>query len=147
MQETTAVDFYNRIVEGKEYEKKIQLSHGSGATLDGVELHPVDKGTLASVIQSLPEEMFDSMEGADSAEEAEEMLEENDISVDALSSQTVESFETLVQESLQHPELTPSQMDSIVEALDFGLLFELGGEIIDVSYAEGGAIKDFQKQQ
>lgn len=149
MQKEQANSFYERIVEGTDYERKIELTHGSGATLEGVEMHPVDKGTLADVIQSLPEDMFEAVEEADDPDEAEEMLEEEGggASIAAMSSETVEAFEELVSESLRHPDLTPTQMEHIVGELDFGMLFELGGEIIDISFSEGGAIKDFREQE
>jgi hypothetical protein len=148
MNESTANDFYERIVQGTDYSKKITLTYGSGDELMGVEMHPVNKGILADVIQSLPEDMFDAVEKADSADEAEEMIEgEQGMSISSMSSETVEAFERLVSESLCHPELTQSQMSSIVEALDFSMLFELGGQIIDMSFSDGNAIKDFQEQE
>lgn len=147
MNESTANDFYERIVEGTDYTKTITLDHGSGASLDGVEMHPVDKQVLADVIQSLPEEMFNAVEQADDPDEAEEMLEGEGMSISSMNSDTVDAFERLVAESLRHPDLTSTQMEQIVDNLDFGLLFELGGEIIDMSFAEGGVIKDFREQE
>jgi hypothetical protein len=147
MQDSQAVDFYNRIVEGQDYVEEIELTHESGDAIT-IEVHPVDKQTLASVIQSLPEDMFDAMEEAENADEAEELIEEEeDVSLDVMSDQTVDAFERLVKESVRHPDLTSSQMDTIVEDFNFETLFELGGEIIDMSFAKGGAIKDFRKAQ
>jgi len=150
MQESTANEFYERIVEGTDYEKKITLKLDSGHTLEGVEIYPVNKQNLADVIQSLPSDMFDAVEEADSAEEAEKMLEEEDAdtaSLDAMSSETVDAFEKICKDSLDHEDLTTSQMNRIVEELDFSLLFDIGGQVIDMSFSEGGAIKDFQEQQ
>lgn len=147
MQESTANDFYERLVEGTDYTKTISLEHGSGAKLEKVEVHPVDKKVLADVIQSLPEDMFDAVEEADDPDEAEEMLEDQGMSVSALGSDTVDAFERLVSESLDHEELTQPQIEAIVAELDFSILFELGGDIIDMSFADGGAIKDFHEQE
>lgn len=147
MNKSTANDFYERIVEGTDYEKKITLDDGRGEPLEGVEMHPVDKRVLANVISALPEDMFGAVEEADDPDEAEEMLEEQGMSIASMSSDTVDAFEELTKESLRHPELTDTQMGHIVDALDFGMLFELGGEIIDMSFAEGGAIKDFREQE
>jgi hypothetical protein len=149
MQESTANEFYERIVEGTDYVKKIELEHGSGHKLEGVEMHPVDKQTLASVVQALPSEMFDAVKDADDPDEAQEMLEDGgaDTSLDSMNAETVQAFEQLVSDSLRHPELTNSQMQSIVEALDFEVLFELGGEIMDMSFSDSGAIKDFREQE
>jgi len=148
MNKSNANEFYERIVEGTDYTETITLNDGRGG-LEGVEIHPVDKGTLADVIQSLPDEMFDAVEDADNPDEAEEMLEESEggASVASMSSETVDAFEDLLKESLRHPDLGSTQMDSVVEALDFGTLFELGGRVIDMSFSEGSAIKDFQEQQ
>lgn len=150
MQESTANDFYERIVEGTDYTKTIELEHGSGATLEDVQMSPVNKRTLADVMNSLPEEMFSAVEEADSPEEAEDMIEQGggeDMSLSAMSSEAVDAFERLVKESLSHPQLTNTQMHSIIDALDFGMLFELGGEIIDMSFADGEAIKDFREKE
>lgn len=147
MNENTANEFYERIVAGTDYEKEITLDDGSGRPLEGVRMSPVNKRVLADVLQALPEEMFGAVEEADSPEEAEEMIEEQGgTSLSSMSSDTVDAFEKLARESLSHPELTNTQMTQIVGALDFGLLFELGGEIIDMSFSEAGAIKDFQEQ-
>jgi len=147
MDQSTANDFYNRIVEGTDYAKTIELEHGSGASLEGVKVHPVDKQDLADVIEALPEDLFDAVEDADSPEEAEEMMEDQGMSVGSLGSDAVEEFENVVKQSLSHPELTNTQMSQIVSSLDFAVLFELGGEIIDMSFSEGGAIQDFQEQE
>lgn len=146
MQDNTANEFYERIVEGTDYTRTIDLEESSGRTLDGVEMHPVDKRVLADVFQSLPEEMFGAVEEADDPDEAEEMLEDQGMSIASMSGDTVDAFEKLCRESLRHPELTNTQMTQIVGALGFGKLFELGGEIIDMSFSEGGAIKDFRDQ-
>lgn len=144
-----ANEFYNRIVEGTDHVETITLEHKTGAKLEGVELHPVDKQTLAYVVQKLPEDMFEAVEDADSPEEAEEMLEEEgggDLSLSAMSEDTIEGFEKLLKESLQHDKLTNTQMKQIIESLDFNVLFEVGGKIIDNSFAESGAVKDFHEQ-
>jgi len=146
MQDNTANEFYERLVEGTDYTRTIVLEESSGRTLENVEMHPVDKRVLADVFQSLPEEMFGAVEEADDPDEAEEMLEDQGMSISSMSADTVDAFEKLCRESLRHPELTNTQMTQIVGALDFGKLFELGGEIIDMSFSEGGAIKDFRDQ-
>jgi len=149
MQETQANEFYDRIVQGRDYTKEISLEHGSGATLEGVQMHPVDKQSLAYVVNRLPEDMFSAVEEADSPEEAEQMLEEEgeDAALGAMNDETVAAFEDLVSESLTHPDLTNTQMDEVVESLGFEVLFELGGEIMDMSFAESGAIKDFHEPE
>jgi hypothetical protein len=149
MQENTAIDFYNRITEGTEYEKKITITHKSGQELEEVKMSPVTKQVLADVIQKLPEDMFEAVEEADDPDEAEEMLEEKgeSMSLSAMSEDTVDAFERLVKESLSHDDLTDTQMKKIVDSLNFELLFELGGDIIDMSFAQSGAIKDFREQE
>lgn len=148
MQDNQANEFYERIVKGKDYKETISLEHGSGHKLEGVEMRPVDKRTLAYVVQKLPDEMFEAVEEAETPEEAEEMIEEGegDLSLSAMSDDTVEAFEHLAKKSLSHPDLTNTQMGDIVDQLDFGVLFELGGQIIDISFAQSGAIKDFHEQ-
>jgi hypothetical protein len=147
MQQEEALDFYKRITEGKKRYQEIALEHASGAALEGVELHPVDKKTLAGTIQNLPDEMFDAVEDAESAEEAEKSLEEDGGSLSAVSADTVEAFEDLCKNSLRHPELTSSQMGHIVKELNFEVLFEVGTEIINISSTDTGGIRAFQKQE
>lgn len=139
-------DFYNRIVEGTDYAKKITLEHSSGATLEGVEMHSVDKRTLASVIERLPQAMFEAVEQSENAEEAEEALEEEDMAISAVTEDTVDAFEDLVSQSLVHENLTNTQMEQIVDALSFDKLFELGTEIIELSFEQNGDVKDFHEQ-
>lgn len=147
MQESTANEFYDLIVEGTDYKKTIELTHKTGKELSGVEVHPVDKKTLANVIQSLPDDMFSAVEEADDADEAEDMLDEQGMSMGSMGPETVDAFEDLVKESLRHPELTNTQMGHIVDTLDFGMLFEIGGDVIDMSFSDGGAIKDFRAKE
>lgn len=152
MKNTEANDFYDRIVDGQQYFETVTLTHESNAELEGVELHPVDKQSLSSVIEALPEELFEALEEADDPEEAEEMLDEEEggeagSGLAAMNEKTVTAFENLVKESARHPELTNTQMADIIDALDFVVLFELGGKIIDMSYAKSGSVKDFREQE
>lgn len=146
MEEEKALDFYQRITEGKKRHQTISLTHTSGSTLEGVKMRPVDKRKLAGVIEKLPEEMFEAVEDAEDADDAEESLEEAGGSLNAVNEDTVEAFEELCQASLSHPELTKPQMDHIVSELNFETLFELGTEVINMSSEETGAIRGFQKQ-
>jgi hypothetical protein len=147
MQEEEALDFYQRVTEGTDRTQIIQLEHSSGSTLSNVEMSPVDKKTLASIVERLPDEMFESVEGAENAEEAEEELEEAGGSLSAVNEDTVGAFEDLCQKSLNHPELTKPQMDKIVSELNFETLFEIGTEIINMSVEETGSIRGFRAQE
>jgi hypothetical protein len=146
MQEEEALDFYQRITEGTKRYQTISLTHSSGSTLEDVRMHPVDKKKLASVIQKLPDEMFDAVEDAEDAEDAEEQLEEAGGSLHAVNENTVEAFDELCKASLSHGKLTKPQMQHIVEELNFETLFDVGTEIINMSSEETGAIRGFQKQ-
>jgi len=147
MQENDAVAFYDRIVEGKDRTNVISLEHSSGDTLEDIEMHPVSKRVLASVIQRLPEAMFDAVDEADDPDQAEEELEDRGMSTQAVTEQTVSAFEDLCAESLVHPELTNHQMERIIESLGFEVLFSLGSEIIEMSFDNSGEIKDFHGRE
>ena len=145
MQETEAMDFYQRIVEGKKSGTEISLQIESGHTLTDVVMSPIDKKTLAGVIERLPEEMFEAVDEAEGdAEEAQESME-GDLS--AVTEDTVEAFEDLLKKSLSHPKLTNSQMADIINALNFEMLFELGTKVIDMSVEQTGEIQDFHEQE
>lgn len=144
MQETDAMDFYQRIVEGTDRARTIQLEHQDGYTLTGVEMHAIDKQTLAGVIERLPEEMFEAVEEADG--DAEQAQEEMDGDLSAVTEETVNAFEDLLVSSLHHPDLTSSQTRHVIQALNFELLFELGTEVIDMSIEQTGEIQAFHEQ-
>jgi hypothetical protein len=146
MQEEQALDFYDRIVSGKDGYNTISLEHSSGAVLEDVQMHPVSKRVLAGVIERLPEELFESVEGAEDPEEAEEEFEDGGGNINAVTESTVEAFEDLCAESLSHEELTSTHMKEIIAELNFEVLFELGTEIINMSIEDTGGVKDFQKQ-
>jgi len=147
MEQESALDFYKRLTQGTEQYKTIELEHSSGATLEGVKMYAIDKQTLAGVIERLPNEMFDAVEGAEDAEDAEEDLEEEGGDLAAVTEDTVDAFEDLISESLDHDELTPAQVGHIAEELDFETLFELGTEIINMSVEDTGDIRGFREQE
>jgi len=147
MQEENAIDFYKRVTQGTDQKKIITLEDASGAALPNVEMSPVDKKQLASVIQRLPDEMFDAVDEADSAEDAEDAIEESEnLSMNAVTKETVDAFEDLCKDSLRHPDLAPPQMDAVVNNLNFEMLFSIGTEIIDMSAESDGAVQDFHVQ-
>ena len=147
MEQESALDFYKRLTQGTEQYKTIELEHSSGATLEDVKMYAIDKQTLAGVIERLPNEMFDAVEGADDPDAAEEELEEEGGDLAAVTEDTVNAFEDLVGESLDHDELTPAQVGHIAEELDFETLFELGTEIINMSVEDTGDIRGFREQE
>jgi hypothetical protein len=147
MQETDAMDFYQRIVEGKKKERHIDLEHGDGYVLSDVQMHPIDKKTLAGVIERLPEEMFDAAEDVDGDVEDVDDMEEVDGDMSAINEETVKAFEDLLKESLNHQKLTTTQVHQLVEAMSFEMLFEIGSEVINMSVEETGEIQDFHEPE
>lgn len=147
MKEEDALEFFERVTGGTDRYETIDLEHQSGATLSGVEMHPVDKGVLADTMSALPDEMFDAVEEADDANEAEETIEEDtELTMNAISRDVVEAFENIVGESLRHPDLAPPQMRSVAEELSFEMLFNLGVQIMEMSMERDGAIQDFHER-
>lgn len=148
MMEQDPIDFYKDVTKGIDKSKTITLNAENGRELPNVELHPVSKEVLASIINRLPDEMFDAVEEADSTDEAEEMIEEEtDMSMNSINEDTVKAFKELCKESLQHPNLANAQMRDIVEGLNFEVLFGVGTEIIEVSSENDGAVTDFHVQE
>ena len=144
MQAEDAMDFYNRVVKGTKEYKTITLEHKSGSSLEGVEMHPVDKRTLAAVIERLPESLFEAVEDAEGDAEAAE--EEMDGDLSGVTEETVAAFEEVCIQSIEHPDLAPTNMKEIISELNFEVLFELGTEIIDLSIEQTGDVKDFHEQ-
>jgi hypothetical protein len=147
MEEEEALEFYERITQGTKRFQIISLEHETGSVLNDVKMHPVDKRTLAGVIQQLPDDMFAAVEETSSPEEAEEALEDSGSGLNAVTEGTVDAFEELCQKSLAHPSLTNTQIKHIVSQLNFETLFELGTEIINMSSDRTGDIRGFQKQE
>lgn len=151
MQEQEAMEFYERLTQGTERYNEITLEESSGAALSGFRINTVDKRKLASIIERLPEEIFDGEEVDEELDEDDlEELNEEDVSSDnmaAMTENTVDAFEDLVQTSLSHPKLTSAQIDTVVEELDFEVLFELGSQIINMSVESTGKIQAFHEQE
>jgi hypothetical protein len=147
MEENQALDFYERITQGKERYKTITLTHQSGRELENVRMYAISKQKLAGVIERLPSAMFEAVEGAEDADEAEEELEEAGGNLDAVTEETVNAFEDLIAESIDHDELTNPQLRHIAEELNFEVLFELGTDIINMSVEDTGSIRDFHEQE
>jgi len=142
------IDFYKEVTQGIDKSKTITLNAANGRELSNVELHPVSKEVLASIINRLPDEMFDAVEDADSTEEAEEVIEEEtDMSMNSIDEDTVKSFKKLCKESLEHPNLANAQMADIVEGLNFEVLFGVGTEVIEISSENDGTVTDFHVQE
>lgn len=140
MQSEDAMEFFERVTQGTKKTKTITLEHSTGAALEDVEMHPVDKGTLASVIEQLPNEVVETATDDDgTASEAEAEIAGSDV----VSEDAVSAFENLCRESLQHPDLSPPQMNDIIDALAFDTLFEIGSQIIEMSMEERDAVSDF----
>jgi len=144
MNEETAIDFYERVTQGVSRTRTITLEHSSGATLDGVKMSPVSKRLLASVIERLPQEMFEAAQGYE-GDNPEEDLADEQLSLATINADTVTAFEDLCKASLDHPDLAPPQMNSIINNLNFEVLFELGSEIMDMSIEDDNAVRDFQE--
>lgn len=145
MNEQEAMEFYDKVVGGTKNHKTIALQGPDGSTLEGVEMHIVNKRTLADVINRLPDELFEAVDEADNPEEAEQMAEEQN-AMSGVSRETVEAFEDLCKESLRHPELPADLMGDLVHEYSFGVLFQLGTEIINMSAEDTGAIEDFHER-
>lgn len=146
MQDEEALNFYERVTQGTDKTMKITLEHSTGAALKDVEMHPVSKTKLADCLNRMPDEMFEAAKEAE-GEEAEEALEEQGISMNAVSGDTVEAFEDLCVASLTHPQLAPPQMRDIIKNYDFNVLFELGSEIMDLSAEPDDCVKNFHVQE
>jgi len=147
MQQEQAMEFYERLTQGTEYYKEISLEHESGGTLEGVHLHAVEKQRLARTIERLPDDMFDAVEGAEDAQDAEEQLEEEGGDLSAVTEGTVGAFEELVADSMEHEEFTNTQVNRVVNELNFEVLFRLGTEIINMSVEETGSIQAFHEHE
>lgn len=139
----TAIDFYDRITEGTSYSRTATVQHKSGSSLE-LDMHPAEKKVLLDQVNKLPEDIFQTFEGVDDREEAEELAKDELGGFAGVDGGTVEAFEVLCYESLSHDDLTDAQIGEIVEEFDIEALFGIGAEVMEFSFEEAGAIKDFQ---
>ena len=138
-----ATEFYHKVVQGTEYYEEITLSHSEGWELEGVEMHIVDKEALMDFIAALPEEMLEEVEEAEGLDEEEATAEELGSITQGVNAETIRAFEDICKESLEHPELLDEEMHGIIDNLSFEVLFELGTEIVNMSFERDGDVKDF----
>jgi len=143
MTQVDAMEFYKRVTESTNDISEYTLTHDSGAQMD-VELHVVNRKVLLDEINRLPEEMLQTLSEAEDEDEAQEMAEERNM-LSNVNGDTILAFENICVESMAHEELTRHNFEEIVAELDFETLFEIGSEIIEMSFEETGSIKDFQK--
>lgn len=143
MTETEAMDFYKRVTESQNDTSEYSLEHQSGAELT-IELTVVNRKTLLDEINRLPDEMLETLSEAEDEDEAQDMAEEDNM-LSNVNGDTILAFENICVASMTHDELTTHHFEEMVAELDFETLFEIGSEIIEMSFEETGSIKDFQK--
>lgn len=143
MTQTDAMDFYQRVTQSGNDIRTYTLEHQSGAELN-VELTVVNRKTLLDEIHRLPDQMLQTLSEAEDEEEAQEMAEDRNM-LSNVNGDTILAFENICVASMNHDELTSHNFEEIVAELDFETLFEIGSEIIEMSFEESGSIKDFHK--
>lgn len=143
MPETDAMDFYQRVTESENEVREYTLEHQTGAELT-IELTVVNRKTLLDEINRLPDEMLQTLSEAEDEEDAQEMAEDENM-LSNVNGDTILAFENICVASMNHDDLTSHNFEEIVSELDFESLFEIGSEVIEMSFEETGSIKDFHK--
>lgn len=143
MTETDAMDFYKRVTESKNESREFTLVHDSNAELT-VTLTVVNRKLLLDEINRLPDEMLETLSEAEDEDDAQEMAQERNM-LSNVNGDTILAFENICVDSMEHDELTTHHFEEIVADLDFETLFEIGSEVIEMSFEETGSIKDFHK--
>lgn len=143
MTETEAMDFYKRVTESNNKTSDYTLVHDSNAELT-VTLTVVNRKILLDEINRLPDEMLETLSEAEDEDDAQEMAEERNM-LSNVNGDTILAFENICVESMTHDDLTTHHFEEIVADLDFETLFEIGSEIIEMSFEESGSIKDFHE--
>jgi len=142
-EEVDAMDFYKRVTESENETREYTLEHETGATL-AIELTVVNRKTLLDEINRLPDEMLQTLSQAEDEDEAQEIAEERNM-LSNVNGDTILAFENICVASMSHDELTSHNFEEIVAELDFETLFEIGSEVIEMSFEETGSIKDFHE--
>lgn len=137
------MDFYKRVTESENEVREYTLEHQTGAELT-IELTVVNRKTLLDEINRLPDAMLQTLSEADDEDEAQEMAQEQNM-LSNVNGDTILAFENICVASMNHDELTSHNFEEIVAELDFETLFEIGSEVIEMSFEETGSIKSFHK--
>lgn len=143
MKEVDALDFYERVVDDDNESRERTLEHQSGATVT-IELKVVDRKDLLDEINKLPDEMLETISEAENPEEAEEQARKQNL-LSGVTGETVEAFENICLESIEHEQWTSHHVEDIVGELDFEVLFPIGAEIIEFSFEDQGSVTDFHE--
>jgi hypothetical protein len=163
MEAEDAHEFFKNVSQGTKKYKEVDLERKSGKQLKGVEMHPVSKIELAEVIEKLPNEMLEGGD-ADTTDEAEDMLDDVESAEDLIDEEAVqedsggsgletittgaiEGFEGLCKDSLEHEDLSPPEMSTVIDNFSFEVLFGLGTVIISLSIEEMGDIQNFHVRE
>lgn len=125
-------------------EYQITLKDGGDKLTQKVYLEKLERDKLLDEISKLPDEMLGMLEDAEDEEEAQELAEERGM-LTSINGDTVNAFENMVKSSMTHSQYTDQHKEDIVNALSFEVLFEMGSKVIEMSFEDTGAIKDFQK--
>ncbi len=141
MEQVEAMDFYERVVGGDSKTTEITLENEDGAAID-VELTVVERKALLDEINRLPDEMLETLSEADNPDEAEEAAREENMMTN-VNGDTIQAFENICSQSIEHENLTSIHIEEIVSELDFEVLFPLGAEVIEMSFESTGKVKDF----
>lgn len=141
MEEVEAMDFYNRVVGSERETSEYTLTHESGAS-HTFQVEAVNRKDLLNEISNLPNEMLETISEAEDEEEATEEADDMGL-LTGLNGDTITTFENICVLGLSDEELFDDDIRGIVEQMDFDVLFELGAEIIDMSFEETGSVTDF----
>lgn len=139
------MEFYKRVTESENDVRSYTLEHDSSAAMT-VDLTVVNRKTLLDEINRLPDAMLETLSEAEDEDEAQEMAEDQNM-LSNVNGDTILAFENICVNSMSDPdgELTTHHFEEIVAELDFETLFEIGSEVIEMSFEETGSIKDFHE--
>jgi len=143
MTEVDAMEFYQKLSDSTDVVRETTLTHRSNAELT-VELHPINRTDLLDYISMLPDEMLDTIADAEDEAAAQQAAEEQNM-LAGVDGRAVTAFENICADSMYHEDLTTHHFEDMVAEFDFELLFELGAEIIELSFEDTGTIEDFRE--
>lgn len=136
--------------ETREY--SIENKRGEYITLT---LTEVDRQDLFDQLRRLPSGFIDLMMSSDDElENIDDVEHSDDIDTDVdpgkmlsnIDGDTIDVFEQLFVMSAKHDgDLTSLDLEVVADKLDFETLFEVGGEVIDLSLGNSGGVKRFRE--
>jgi hypothetical protein len=145
MKEIDAIDFMQTVMDDAEdvETRERTLEHASGKALT-VTVSGVDRKLILDQLKRLPDDILDTLMGAEDPEEAEAKAREEG-QLNNVGGATIDAFERIAAHGMDHVELDQSDFEQLVQKFELDVLFPIGAEVMELTFDDDGGIVDFHE--